>query len=289
MLRREWFQFCMKSFSLLSITLWLAVVSIQSLPAQDSSKAVSLFNGQTLAGWDFDPKMWRVVNGVITGGSTTENVKKNDFISTTKSYQNFDLSLKIKCSGDRATGQINSGIQIRSVRMLGHGHMVGYQVDCGKDWFGKIFDEGRRRVLAEPVDAAALSAAVDIYSWNEYRILAEGPRIQVWINEVHATDYTETDPNIALDGHIAPHIHSGGKCVVDVGQRDDRPHRAGAADHQIGAGQRFGQLIQRHRPGADSLLAEVRGEALGPGHRPVDDVDVADSGTNQVGAGQRTH
>jgi hypothetical protein len=29
-------------------------------------------------------------------------------------------------------------------------------------------------------------------------------------------DYTETDPNIALDGHIAPQVHSGGVCLVQV-------------------------------------------------------------------------
>jgi len=29
-------------------------------------------------------------------------------------------------------------------------------------------------------------------------------------------DYTEADPNIALDGHIAPQVHSGGVCLVQV-------------------------------------------------------------------------
>ena len=31
------------------------------------AQPVSLFDGKTLEGWDFDPAMWRVEDGVITG------------------------------------------------------------------------------------------------------------------------------------------------------------------------------------------------------------------------------
>jgi putative membrane-bound dehydrogenase-like protein len=161
--------------------------------------------------------MWRVEDGVITGGSTTEKIKKNDFISTKKSYQNFELKLKIKVSGDPKTGMLNSGIQIRSVRE--GSAMSGYQVDCGAGWFGKIYDEHRRNKVIwapTPEQQAALDKAIDVFGWNEYRIRAEGTRIQTWINGVHCMDYTETDPNIALDGHIAPQVHSGGVCLVQV-------------------------------------------------------------------------
>lgn len=193
--------------------LFFAFLSSTALHAEP----VSLFDGKTLDGWDFDPAMWRVEDGCITGGSTTEKIKKNDFISTKKSFQNFELKLKIKCSGDPKTGMINSGIQIRSVR--DGTHMSGYQVDCGAGWFGKIYDEHRRNKVIwapTPEQQAALDKVVDVFGWNEYRIRAEGPRIQTWINGVHCIDYTETDPNIALDGHIAPQVHSGGICLVQV-------------------------------------------------------------------------
>ncbi len=178
---------------------------------------VSLFDGKTLEGWDYDAKVWRVEDGMITGGSTTEKIPANYFICTRRSYQNFDLRLKIKCSGDPKTGLINSGVQIRSLRVPGGAHMIGYQVDCGAGWFGKIYDEFRRnKVIATPVDQAALDKAVDVFGWNEYRIRAEGPRIQAWINGVLAIDYTETDPNIALDGQLGPQVHSGGVALVQM-------------------------------------------------------------------------
>lgn len=195
----------------------LSGLALIFLCAAASAEPVSIFDGKTLEGWDFDPQIWRVEDGMITGGSTTEKIKENYFICTKKNYQNFDLKLKIKVSGDPATGLINSGIQIRSVRVPGGAHMSGYQVDCGKGWFGKIYDEFRRnKVIAEPVDAAALDKAVDVYGWNEYRIRAEGPRIQTWINGVLALDYLEKDSNIALDGLIGPQVHSGGICLVQV-------------------------------------------------------------------------
>jgi putative membrane-bound dehydrogenase-like protein len=176
-----------------------------------------LFDGKTLTGWDFNPEMWSVQDGLITGGSTTDKIKKNDFISTQKSYSNFELKLKIKVSGDPKTGMLNSGIQIRSLR--DGGAMSGYQIDCGAGWFGKIYDEHRRNKVIwspTPEQQAALDKAIDVFGWNEYTIRAEGPRIQTWINGVHCIDYTETDPNIALDGHIAPQVHSGGICLVQV-------------------------------------------------------------------------
>ncbi len=195
----------------------LAFLSVFLVPFFLHAEPTSLFDGKTLDGWDFDPSLWRVEDGVITGGSMADKIKKNDFISTKKSYQNFELKLKIKCSGDPKTGLINSGVQIRSIR--DGTAMSGYQVDCGAGWFGKIYDEHRRNKVIwapTPDQQAALDKAIDVFGWNEYRIRAEGPRIQTWINGVHCMDYTETDPNIALDGHIAPQVHSGGVCLVQV-------------------------------------------------------------------------
>jgi hypothetical protein len=178
-----------------------------------SLAAEVLFDGNTLSGWDYDPAMWRIEEGVVTGGSATQKIPRNDFISTQRSYADFDLRLKIKCSGDPKTGMINSGIQIRSQRQ-GHA-MIGYQIDCGAGWFGKIYDEHRRnKVVATPLDQDVLEKAVEVFGWNEYHIRAQGPRIQVWINEVPAIDYTETDPNIVQVGTIAPQVHSGGYCLV---------------------------------------------------------------------------
>jgi putative membrane-bound dehydrogenase-like protein len=185
----------------------LLALSAQAAP-------VSLFDGKTLAGWEGDAAWWRVEEGEIRGGSTTVKVPKNLFLATEKSYQNFDLRLKLRLTG---TGFVNSGVQMRSVRVPNSSEMSGYQVDYGKGWYGKLYDESRRnKVIADSKDPAAVLAAVKEGDWNEYRIVAEGNRIRSWINGVPALDYVETAPNIALDGKIGLQIHSGGMAVIQA-------------------------------------------------------------------------
>ncbi|MFM8549757.1 MAG: PVC-type heme-binding CxxCH protein [Verrucomicrobiota bacterium] len=185
----------------------LFVVSVHAAP-------VPIFDGKTLAGWEGDAAWWRVEDGEIRGGSSTVKVPKNFFLATEKSYQNFDLRVKLRLTG---TGFVNSGVQIRSVRVPNSTEMSGYQVDYGKGWYGKIYDESRRnKVIAESKDATAVLAAVKEGEWNEYRILAEGSRIRSWINGVPTLDYVETAPNIALDGKIGLQVHSGGMAVIQA-------------------------------------------------------------------------
>ncbi len=186
-------------------------------PQRTAAAPAPLFDGQSLSGWEGDLKWWRVQDGLITGGSLTEKVPRNLFLATTRSFQNFDLRLRLKLTGVPNTGMINSGVQIRSLRVPNNTEMSGYQVDAGDGWWGKLYDESRRRkVIAESPHAAAVTAAVKPDDWNEYRILTEGARIRSWINGVPAVDYTETDPNIAQDGHIGIQIHGGGMALVQV-------------------------------------------------------------------------
>ena len=207
-----------RSFSFLSAVLMVAVASPLTTPACAQEETRAIFDGTSLEGWETlkdDAYLWRVVDGMITGGSLTEKVPHNSFLATRRSYHNFDLRLKIRISGTE--GFVNSGIQIRSVRLPNSHEMFGYQVDAGKGWWGKLYDESRRRkVIGQAADLASVNDAVNENGWNEYRILAEGPRIRSWINGVPALDYTESDPSIALDGHIGIQVHGNGKTLVEV-------------------------------------------------------------------------
>lgn len=196
------------------LTVLLAIAAVApTLPAQ-STGPVSLFDGKSLDQFEGDMNIWRVEDGLITGGSLTEKITRNHFLATKKTYHNFVLKLKIKIQG---TGFVNSGIQIRSVRVPNNTEMSGYQVDAGPGWWGKLYDESRRnKVIGEAKDLAAVNASIKADDWNEYQIRAEGPRIQSWVNGVAALDYTEQEPNIAQDGHIGIQVHSGGKVVVQV-------------------------------------------------------------------------
>ena len=188
----------MKSFLLLLTALTLTA---QAAP-------VPLFDGKSFDGWEGDTKKtWRIENGEIVGGSLAEKVPNNEFLATQKSYANFDLRLKFKLS---TTPKSNAGVQIRSERITDPAHeMIGYQADLGEKYYGALYDESRRKkILAAPA-AEVLEKALKPGEWNEYRIRAEGRRIQLWINGTLTVDYTEADESIVQKGRIALQIHGG--------------------------------------------------------------------------------
>ena len=41
-----------------------------------AGKTIPLFDGKTLEGWEGDPKLWRVEDGCLTGGSVDEMMKR---------------------------------------------------------------------------------------------------------------------------------------------------------------------------------------------------------------------
>ena len=186
--------------------------------AQDDGPGVDLFDGESLNGWDIregEDSWWRVQDGLLTGGSLERNVPYNTFLCTEKSFQNFELNLEIRVLGTE--GFINSGVQIRSRRVESNSEMSGYQVDAGDKWWGKLYDESRRnRVLSESTRLQEIWDSIHDKDWNQYRILAEGPRIRSWINGIPALDYTETALETPLDGQLGIQVHSGGKALVQV-------------------------------------------------------------------------
>src|SRR5262245_55617834 len=106
-------------------------------PPTPTTVPVSLFDG-SLDQWEGNPKLWRVQDGLITGGSLTETIKENEFLCTKRDYTNFILRLKFKLTG--TSGFINSGIQIRTRRLPNSKEVSGYQCDLGDpDWWGAIY------------------------------------------------------------------------------------------------------------------------------------------------------
>ncbi len=191
--------------TLLGITTWL------------QATAAPLFDGCTFAGWEGDTAtVWRIDDGVIVAGSLDRRQEKNDFLCTTKRYGNFDLRLKIKLAGTE--GFVNSGIQFRSERIPHSHELIGYQADFGHGYDGALYDESRRnRMLAQP-SPDVLQKVSRPGEWHDYRIRAEGPRVQLWVNGIQTVDYTETEPGLPAEGIIAFQIH--GNAVAEVRFKD---------------------------------------------------------------------
>ena len=163
-----------------------------------------VFDGQTLTGWEGDREYFRVEDGVIIGGTDAAPIPRNEFLCTEAEYGDFELELQFALDEG-----VNSGVQIRSQRIDGSHETIGYQADLGEGYWGAIYDESRRnRVLIAPPEGL-IEQILDRDGWNRYRILAEGPRIQLFINGRQTVDYTEAEPDIPQRGRICLQIHSG--------------------------------------------------------------------------------
>ncbi len=175
---------------------------------------LAIFDGETFEGWEGDTgSVWRIEDGALTAGSLEKRQEKNNFLATTKEYGDFELTLKWRLEGTE--GFVNGGVQFRSQRIPDHHEVIGYQADLGAGYDGALYDESRRKkMLAQPSEEVLKKAQKPLGEWNEYRIRAEGPRIQLWLNGVQTVDYTETDEGIDAKGMIAVPIHGNATALV---------------------------------------------------------------------------
>ncbi len=198
--------------------LCLFLIEIISFGCQgpDTSGQRTLFDGRTFQGWEGDTlKTWRIVDEMLVGGSLTETVPHNDFLVTEREYGDFVLTLKIKLTGE--DGFINSGIQFHSQRLTDPPYeMTGYQADWGAGYWASLYDESRRNKTLIAPDSAQVLQWIRKDDWNDYKVHAEGGRIQLFINGNQTVDYTESDPDIPQMGLIGFQIHGGGKAQVAI-------------------------------------------------------------------------
>jgi Domain of Unknown Function (DUF1080) len=192
-------------FSFLGAVLLLGMASA-SQPQQESGWT-SLFNGKDLSGWKNNgDEKWVVEQGTILCESAAN---KYGYLTTEKSYRDFDLRLKFK---GEAAG--NSGVFFHS-RILGidpqHGPDIeGMQVEVdpsvGKHT-GGLYESGGRGWVAMPT--AEGEQALKAGAWNELEVSVQGAHIVTQLNGVKIVDYTDPTPKFT-DGVIGLQIHTGG-------------------------------------------------------------------------------
>lgn len=164
--------------------------------------AKDLFNGKDLTGWVGDPALWKVEDGEIVG--KTDGLKKNEFLKSDMTAENFRLSLKVKLSPNKE----NSGIQFRS-EVQSNGDVKGPQADVGAGWWGKLYEEHGRALLASEGGEKFVKQG----EWNDYLIEAIDGTVRISINGNLCTNYGP-DALLARRGIFALQLHSGGAMEV---------------------------------------------------------------------------
>ena len=188
-----------------------------AMAAGAEAEFTPIFNGKDLTGWEGKPE-WRVEDGAITCDKPC--AKEHYLIWRGGKPADFDLRAEFKLVGG------NSGIQFRS-RELPDFDAAGYQADmCTIGfWYGALYntaaggfdalrgqkveiDQGGKKTVTALGDAAELLKRVKPGDWNEYRIVAQGDTITLWINGVMMSQTTDRQQGkAARAGIIALQMH----------------------------------------------------------------------------------
>ena len=185
-----------------------------------------IFNGEDLSGWRGRSDLWSVEDGAITGRTQKDNpLKQNTFLIWEGGTPgDFELRSQFKINGG------NSGIQYRS-RVADEDEFVvgGYQadIDAAGQYAGINYEERGRGILAlrgqrvrleggntKEVesfgDAAEIGKVIKENDWNEYRIVAQGNKLQHFINGTLTSEVIDLDQDKrSSEGVIALQLHAG--------------------------------------------------------------------------------
>ena len=168
-------------------------------------------------------------------GETTELLPAsgNTFIIARGLHlKDFELELSYRCSSTN-----NSGIQYRSLHVTeGNARnpwvVRGYQHELRNEnqmpnVSGFIYDEGGKRgriclvgeqaewtadgkqVTSQLIDQAAFEKLFRLNEWNDVRIVAEGNRMQHFLNGTQTLDFTDDDAHLLREGILALQLHAG--------------------------------------------------------------------------------
>jgi quinoprotein glucose dehydrogenase len=201
-----------------------------SAPPRSADGWIDLFDGTSLNGWVHmnGAHRFTVEDGAIVGRTVESSASLNSFLCTLQEFDDFELELETAI--DVVT---NSGIQIRTqvrpVAMQGRpfeaaaGRVNGPQVEIRRSYKGL---PATGHIYGEAMGTNWLTSQEKIQQghphfvndgWNKLRIVANGPRIQTWVNGQLVEDIVneavyKTHPR----GFIGLQIHGLSQREVDA-------------------------------------------------------------------------
>jgi hypothetical protein len=212
----------------------LSAFAPDALQAQsDDTGFVSMFNGRTLTGWTGEAGFWKVEDGAIVGETKAANQHTTFLYGDGGEPADFELRYRIRVLGKDA----NSGVQIRSEKRP-NWDALGYQADFDVSGYlvGSLYryqrqplatfaqrgdsvriDATGNRTVVNFADPATLLGVHRQGDWNDFRLVAKGHRVTVWLNGVMMCTVEDYQQPYALPrGIIALQLHSGEPMRVEL-------------------------------------------------------------------------
>ncbi len=216
----------MKKYLLFSL---LVIFSLTVTTYSQNNDWISLFNGKNLKGWiqKNGTATYRVQDEMIIGKTTKES--PNSFLCTEKEYSDFELVFEVKLYNN----DLNSGVQIRSQTRKPKddekfGRVNGPQVEIEASGekgaeAGYLYGEASGGWMT-PDDRRTPHKTFKDRKWNKYRVIANGPRIRVWINGEMISDLVDEEKYESHPkGFIGLQVHGvGNRGPFEVAWRNIR-------------------------------------------------------------------
>ncbi len=204
--------------------------------ADDEAGFKPIFDGKTLNGWDGNPKLWSVRDGVITGKTSDKDpIHINQFLIWRQGkLDDFVLRFQYRLLGG------NSGVQYRSWEdPQGWGKWVvgGYQADFASNekYTGILYGERYRGILAlrgqsvtigddhKPkvvqrfADEMELQKYIKMEDWNDYEVTCRGYKMTHVINGHKMIEAVDEDHQMRRrSGILAFQVHHGPAMMVQI-------------------------------------------------------------------------
>jgi len=223
---KHWTLICLAALGLMAA----GAAPLTAAAADSEADFKPMFNGKDLTGWEGAPGWWEARDGVLLSESTPARPCTRTHYLYWKGAEPADFELRCQW---RMTGDANSGIQFRS-ETRPEWDTWGYQadMDTAGAYVGCLYQHVRglvaRRGEKVVIDKEGkrsvttfgnfddLLKVVKKNDWNTYRILAQGPRIALWINDVLMCEVEDYEPKFALPkGIIALQMHQGPPMKVE--------------------------------------------------------------------------
>ena len=170
-----------------------------------AQKPVSIFNGKDLTGWTIHgTEKWYVENGNLICESGPD--KQYGYLSTNKTYKNFELTLEFK---QEANG--NSGVFFRS--SIEGVKISGWQCEVApvNHHTGGIYESYGRGWLIQP--DSTKEKYLKTGKWNKLKLRVVVDEVTTWLNG-HQMIYIKDEKIGTVNGFIALQIHDGGGIKV---------------------------------------------------------------------------